>query len=76
MAYATHGYGGKWICMADRLPPEGVTFVMTSAKRKARQYVVKEGWTDSNNRNNKTALHCIYWFPLPPFNEEVNSKTS
>lgn len=76
MAYATKRSLQKWICMSDQLPPEGVTFVLTSAKWKDRQYVVKKTWTVSEKRNNKMALHCLYWFPLPPFNEEVNSKTS
>lgn len=76
MAFATRRPPQKWTCMADQLPPEGVTFVLTSSKWKDRQYLVKKVWTATEKRNNKTALHCLYWLPLPPFNEKDNSKTS
>ena len=56
--------------MAELLPPEGVTFVLTSSVWKDRRYVVKKQWTDAEKRNNKAALHCLYWLELPPLPEE------
>lgn len=61
-----------WVCMADKKPTPGITFVMTSTKWKARQYVVKSVWSETENRNNKTELHCLYWYPLPVFNGDLH----
>ena len=59
-----------WIRMDRQTPPEGVHFVMTSTKWKDRQFVVKKQWTAVEKRNNKTALHCLYWLELPPLPED------
>lgn len=66
MAKATRNSAHAWTCMSDKAPPEGVTFVMTSSKWKARQYVVKNQWTKAEQKNNAKSLSCLYWMALPP----------
>ena len=70
MATADRKFLRNWVCMADKSPPVGATFVLTSTNWKDRQYVVKKQWTAAEKRNNKPALHCLYWLELPPLPEE------
>ena len=72
MAYAARGSIDKWTRMSEQLPPEGVTFVLTSIKWKDRQYVVKKQWTASEKKNNAKALSSLYWLALPKLPEIVN----
>lgn len=64
---------GRWIPMNKELPPEDVTFVLTSLKWKDRQYVVKKQWTDAEKKNNAKRLSSLYWLALPQLPEEKNS---
>lgn len=66
MATATRNSAHVWTCMSEKAPPDGVTFVMTSSKWKARQYVVKNQWTKTEQKNNAKSLSYLYWIALPP----------
>lgn len=72
MAYATRSSAKKWTCMSEQLPPDGVTFVLTSLKWKDRQYVVKKQWTAAEKRNNAKSLSSLFWLPLPSLPEQNN----
>lgn len=61
---------GEWIPMSCELPPENVTFVLTSLKWKDRQYVVKKQWTEAEQKNNAKRLSSLYWLALPQLPEE------
>lgn len=66
--------GSGWICMANREPEEGTTFVITGKKWKDRQYVVKHKWTSADKKGCRGGLGTLFWLPLPkvPFGEEEN----
>lgn len=59
----------KWTCMSDDVPPSGVPFVLMSIKRKTRQYVIKNQWSENDKRENKSGSRFLYWVALPEFKE-------
>lgn len=66
----------RWIPMTEQTPPAGLTFVMISSKWKDRQFVVKKSWTAyDTKKNGKKSLSFLYWYPLPPFDQEQESCT-